>query len=383
MRNALPFCFAMVLCRAVWAQDLAAEARGRGLAARKPVSGPAVQISSDRWMVPYHETIADGLTFLMVPIPGGTTTVGSPSDESGRRPDEGPQARVTLKPYWMAAKEVSWNEYKMFESLDRKFRGENRKISRRKPLSDVDAIAAPTPLYDVEFAHEYGNDSFPAVSMSHFGAMQYTKWLTLTTKNQYRLPTEVEWEHACRAGTATRYSFGNDDVQLPKYARFDQFDDDTVEGPLPVGSLEPNPWGLHDMHGNVAEWVIDQYASNAWEELPRRLNAPGPVAMFGNDVYPRAYKGGSWMDSADFVRSAVRFGSSDELNEYDPELPQSAHWMASDAARGIGFRVVRSLEPESPEVIARFWNPVPQLAKDLETRISEGRNTMGVVPVKE
>ena len=88
------------------------------------------------------------------------------------------------------------------------------------------------------------------------------------------------------------------------------------------------------------------------------------------------------MDSADLVRSAVRFGSSEELNEYDPELPQSAHWMASDAARGIGFRVVRSLEPESPEVISRFWNPVPKLAKDLETRISEGRNTVGVVPVE-
>ncbi|MBL8809119.1 MAG: formylglycine-generating enzyme family protein [Planctomycetaceae bacterium] len=382
MKYLIACLFIAVSASSAWAQTLDRVSSVRGIASKKPASGFAVQISEDRWMVSYRETIADGLSFLMVPIPGGTTTVGSPQDELGRRADEGPQAKVTLKPFWMAATEVSWNEYKMFQSLEKQFKNglrETEKIDLAERLNAPDAISVPTALYDVSFVNEFGDDSFPAVSMSHFAAMQYTKWLTLTTKNQYRLPTEVEWEHACRAGSTGRYSCGNDESALPKYARYSRSETDAEAGPLSVGSLEPNAWGLHDMHGNVAEWVIDQYMTNAWDELPRRTNARGPAANYGRYIHPRVYKGGSWMDFADCVRSAVRFASTSELNEYDPEVPYSAHWLASEAARGIGFRVVRSLEPEPPEVIARFWNPVPEQAEDLEERIKGGRNTIGVL----
>lgn len=154
--------------------------------------------------------------------------------------------------------EVSWNEYSMYEATHRIFREQTR---RRKPddppieITQVDAVTAPTQLYEPDFTREFGGDFHPAVSMTHFGAMQYSKWLTLTAGNQYRLPTEPEWEHACRAGTTTAYSCGNDVTQLSKFARFLLKEGDTIEGPLPVGSLEPNAWGLHDMHGNVAEWV--------------------------------------------------------------------------------------------------------------------------------
>ena len=171
-----------------------------GIVDKKPERGRFVSLGDGTWMVPYQETIADGLSFLMVPIPGGQVTIGSPDDEPGRRDDEGPQVVVTTPPYWIGAMEVSWNEYSMYEGTHRLFLPQSQ---TRKPgdstirVTDVDAVTAPAMLYEPDFTKQYGGEASPAVSMTHFGAMQYSKWLTLTTGNQYRLPTEVEWEHAC------------------------------------------------------------------------------------------------------------------------------------------------------------------------------------------
>ena len=256
------------------AQEAASRPLPLGIVDAKPARGRFVDLGDGTWMVPYRETIADGLSFQMVPIAGGVATIGSPGNEPGRNDDEGPQVQVTIAPYWIGAMEVSWNEYSMYEATHKIFVEQSR---HRKPddppieITRVDAVTAPTQLYEPDFTREFGADSHPAVSMTHFGAMQYSKWLTLTTGNQYRLPTEAEWEHACRAGTMTAYSCGEDVTQLSKIARYLLNEGDTIEGPLPVGSLEPNAWGLHDMHGNVAEWVIDQYHADAYKQWSLQL----------------------------------------------------------------------------------------------------------------
>jgi formylglycine-generating enzyme len=364
------------------AQDTASRPLPLGIVDSKPARGRFVDLGDGTWMVPYRETIADGLSFEMVPIAGGVATIGSPETEPRRNEDEGPQVQITIAPYWIGAMEVSWNEYSMFEATNKIFREQSR---HRKPgdlpveITQADAVTAPTELYEPEFHRQYGGEAHPAVTMTHFGAMQYSKWLTLTTGNQYRLPTEAEWEHACRAGTTTAYSCGKDVTQLSKFARYLLKEGDTIEGPLPVGSLEPNAWGLHDMHGNVAEWVIDQYHADAYKQLSSVLPGSKTAALFGTQAYPNVYRGGSSLDPAEDLRSARRFASSMSFMDSDPDSPRSPHWHTTDPARFIGFRLARSSRPESAETIARFWNPDPEIILDVKDRIDQGRNVIGVL----
>ena len=119
--------------------------------------------------------------------------------------------------------------------------------------------------------------------------------------NVYRLPTEAEWEYACRAGTTTKYSFGDDESELGEYAWYGVNSDNTH----PVGRKQPNAWGLYDMHGNVLEWCQDWYGDY------RSGSVTNPVG-FKSGSY-RVGRGGSWCDSAEFCRSANRFG-------YEPSI---------------------------------------------------------------
>jgi formylglycine-generating enzyme required for sulfatase activity len=317
-----------------------------GIAQETRVEGQASFAS----VKPYKDRIAGTeVEFDMVPIPGGKFLIGSPSDEPSRNADEGPRYPVTIETFWMGKYEVSWDEFNVFvQMLDIRI----RKPSGVVPKGDdalADAIARPTgPYMDMSFGMgEKGG--FPAIAMSHFAARMYCKWLSVKTGHYYRLPTEAEWEYACRAGTTTTYSFGSDVSLLGEYAWFTSNCGDAYKR---IGLKKPNPWGLYDMHGNVGEWVLDQYLPDARASKIGGEKATPFVPT--TKKYPNVVRGGGWDSEAVELRSAARLASSSKWNESDPDLSPSEWWLAN--RMDVGFRVVRPVNEPSDEEKARVWD---------------------------
>ncbi len=325
--------------------------------------------NSEAEMKPYKQLLRDTeVSFEMVPIKGGIFTVGSPETEADRGEDEGPQFQVKIEPFWMGKCEVTWDEYDTWRlSLDI----QRRELLGRK-LDDIDgkadAVTRPTKEYtDMTFG--MGHDGFPAISMTQLAAKMYCEWLTEKTGQYYRLPTEAEWEYACRAGTTTAYSFGDDPALLDDYAWHEGNSDESYHK---VGKKKPNPWGLHDMHGNVAEWCLDRYDPKFYHQFVGKGPATFPVCIPDGEEYPRTCRGGSWFDAPDMLRSAKRIPSTPDWKIQDPQLPQSA-WYLTDADF-VGFRVVRPLTPPTEEEIEKFklYPDVPDYLRDeIEAQLRE------------
>lgn len=352
-----------------------------GLQATAPADGPSIKTDKG-YMVPYTVTIpGSDVTFDMVPIPGGTFTMGSPDSEDDRQDNEGPQFKVEMEPYWMAKCEVRWAEYKQYMALYGIFKEmESRKIREVNEDNMIDAITAPTELYDPSFTFEFGEEpELPAVTMTYYAARQYTKWMSAVTGAFYRLPSEAEWEYACRAGTETAYSFGDDPDDLEDYA---WYYDNSDEGPSPVGQKKPNPWGLHDMHGNVAEWCLDEVLEDGYAKFGGKAVKAADALVWPTQLTSRAIRGGSWEDDPENCRSAFRLPSEeDDWKMEDPNLPLSPWWFTSDPTRGVGFRMVRPLTaPADKELKEKFWKADDEETRDgVNNRLQEGRGGMGLV----
>ncbi len=320
-------------------------------------------------MKPYTGTIAgtEG-KFDMVVIPAGEFTIGSPEAEKGRKADEGPQRKVKIAPFWMGKHEVRWDEYELFQfpSFEKGNNVPTERVDRELLLNypellpmattdgknqylgkEADAVSRPTTPY-VEMSFGMGKDGFPAISMTHYAATRYCRWLSAKTGHFYRLATEAEWEYACRAGTTTAYFFGDDPAKLSEYAwYFDNADEKYQK----VGVKKPNPWGLHDIVGNVAEWVMDGYVDD-YSKVGDR-----PYVAIETE-YPNVARGGGWDDDPDMLRSAARRASDASWKMRDPQLPKSK-WYLTDA-QFLGFRIVRPLEvPATPEEMGRWWPSYP------------------------
>ena len=297
----------------------------------------------------YTNTIPGSqVTYAMAPIKGGEFAMGSPASEAGRNADEGPQHKVKIEPFWMGTCEVTWPEYEMFMYQD-----EERKFKKEIPTDPFvdkisDAVSRPTKPY-VEMSFGMGKDGYPVISMTQHAANKYCEWLSGKTGHYYRLPTEAEWEYACRAGTTTKYSFGDDESQLGQYAWFEKNSDFKYQK---VGRKKPNPWGLYDMHGNVAEWTLDGYDTNAYQSFTGAVTASPFIR--GAKPYPHVARGGSWDDVGDKLRSAARRASDKSWKQQDPQLPKSI-WYLTDA-QFLGFRIVRPLKVPSPEELRQVWN---------------------------
>lgn len=348
-----------------------------GLVKTKPSEGISVETSAG-WMVPYDMVIpGTDVKFRMIPVPGGEFMMGSPASEVGRKDDEGPQRKFTVEPFWMGETEITWAEYKVYMELYRHLKEfQTRGIRKVTDANRVDAVTAPTPLYEPDFTYEFGEDpQQPAVSMTQYAAKQYTKWLTAICSQQFRLPTEAEWEYAARSGSAAAYSFGDDSSQLGDYA---WFKDNTEEGGTKKVRLKkPNAFGLYDMHGNVAEWVLDGYGP--YKAADKSLNATADWAPTDKPD-PRVVRGGSWQFPAEECRSSSRLGSNDlAWKEYDPNRPRSPWWYTTDPARGVGFRLLRPLKAVAREEMETFWKiDAEDIEFDVSDRLGEGRGVLGI-----
>jgi formylglycine-generating enzyme required for sulfatase activity len=272
----------------------------------------------------------------MVRIRAGDFMMGSPASDPQRKTDEQPQHKVTLDAFWMQAHEVTWDEYRlfMFESAA----GEEQHND-----TTVDAVSRPTKPY-VEMSFGMGLNGFPAISMTQHAANKYAEWLSAKTGEFYRLPTEAEWEYACRAGTDTPYYFGADAAKLGDYAWYAANSGGKYQL---IEKKKPNAWGLYDMLGNVMEWTLDAYA-------PYK---PGPETnpwVRATTPYPQAARGGSWNDAAAKLRCAARVASDPSWKEQDPQLPKSI-WYLTDA-QWLGFRLVRPAKIPDAEEMYKYWN---------------------------
>jgi len=334
-------------------------ARAVAAADRRPAPGPA-----------YTETTAHGrVRFEMVPIPGGTFRMGSPPGEMGRRADEGPTFRVEVDPFWMGKYEVTWDEFDEFrreyERVDA-----SRRLDQKKDWKSnrwIDAVSLPTPLWEQDSGPILSGlgeaGGFPVADISNYAARQYTKWLSKKTGHFYRLPTEAEWEYAARAGTETAFSFGEHPEDLNAYGwYFDNslYEDDRLGHPefgagyRKVGLKKPNPWGLYDMHGNVSEWVIDQYIPDHYAKFAGKTVHWRDAIAWPTTIFPRVARGGNWNSEAAGCRSAARLPSDKSWQRRDPQFPKSIWWYTDSFH--VGFRLLRPRDEPSEQEKRKYWD---------------------------
>ncbi len=292
----------------------------------------------------YEQTIpGSDQAFAMVPISGGSFSMGSPESEPGRSPAEGPQHPVTVADFWMGQYELNWQQYELFVYRDETQFNTLVEPEQLQALA-IDGITGATTPY-VEMSFGMGKEGFPAINVTQYAALQYARWLSAKTGHFYRLPTEAEWEYACRAGTTTAWSFGDDAAALEEYAIYKGNSEGRYARP---GSRKPNAWQLYDMHGNVAEWTMDQFDPGFYAESSgdNPWNRP-------TELYPRVARGGSWIDEPAQLRCAARRPSAPEWKERDPQIPKSDWWHTN--APFVGFRLVRPRVQPSPADIKQYW----------------------------
>ncbi len=299
--------------------------------------------------VDYTERIpGTPVSFEMVAISGSTFRMGSPETEPYREEDEGPAHPVTVSSFWMGRVEVTWDE---FEAWYGATMAEGRSDTRMVESAEVDAITGATPPY-VPPDQGWGKEDRPAITMTHHAAVQYTRWLSLVTGRRYRLPTEAEWEYAARGGTQGPYFFEGNPRQYTERRflnRIFGLNTEVLDGFVihagnsaartqPPSEVQPNPFGLLNMLGNVKELCLDWYSPDAFRD---RAGAAPVVDPQGPDTgTEHVIRGGSFRSDPADLRLAARDPTrTDACLITDPQIPKSRWWYSD--CKDIGFRVVR------------------------------------------
>ena len=330
-----------------------------GIRTERPSSGRAIE-TNQGWMVPYTQTIPGcDIAFEMMPIPAGEMELKIPGTAE--------RVTVAIEPLWVGKYEVTWSEYEQYMAEYRHF----KVIANPKIVADATFVSAPTMLYSPEEVYAYSlTKEHPACTMTQFAARQYTKWLSLQLKQRYRLPTEAEWMYACSAGDLEQK---NAPTELANFAVCES--DKT--GPNTVGTRKPNAWGLHDMLGNVSEWVIDGQPDGG------QLRRIGKQSVFDSIQWTSSRVGhwalgGSWSSRYDNCSVFAKEVSNDEWWSSDPFIPLSPWWLCGDPWLSIGFRIVRPLNEGTAEEWTRYWEPdSEELKRDVDSNIQTGRGING------
>jgi formylglycine-generating enzyme required for sulfatase activity len=253
------------------------------------------------------------LTLTLIEIPAGSFLMGSPPEEPGRSDDEGPQHEVTLESFFMSQTPITqaqWREVAGWQPLPAERWGQ-------------DLNPDPSHFYNREgqaegevrlFEAEANTDNRPVENVSWLDAREFCNRLSQRTGRTYSLPSEAQWEYACRAGTTTPFHFG--DTISPELANY-RGDVAYADGPqgvyreqtTPVAMFPANAWGLHDMHANVWEWCLDEW-HDSYEGAPTDGRAWVDAAegeKSKESVKTKLLRGGSWLSFPGFCRSAFRF----------------------------------------------------------------------------
>lgn len=287
---------------------------------------------------PFEQKINSNITIKMQPIPGGNYLMGSPLTEKGRQKDEGPQVTVKIEPFWMAATEITHDQFTAFRFEE--------KDMNPKP----DAISRPTAQY-IDLTWGMGKEGgFPANSMQPYTALSFCKWLWKKTGIFYRLPTEAEWEYAAKAGKKGQYPEG---VTAQNIKNYGWFQANSVSKYHEVGKKLPNKWGLYDMMGNVAEWTLDMYQEDYFQKIKEN---PTSTFFIKRNNY-RSYhttKGGGFKSPITELRPSDRNPQTETWNRRDPQIPRSKWWMTDGDY--VGFRIVRPVVQPSNDEIEKFFN---------------------------
>jgi len=285
----------------------------------------------------------------MVYVPGGEFEMGAPEGAPNREVDEGPQRKVKVGPYWIGKTEVTWDQYEQFAFVkDSTMLDAVTLASPKLNLTwfnnlwnwgqqkyklwheGIDAVTRPSNYYGA-YDHGMGRGSKPAIGVSWIGATYYCKYLTKKTGHDFRLPTEAEWEYACRAGDSEDMT-----ASLDEYAWYEDNSDWETQ---PVGKKKPNAYGLYDMLGNAWELCFEEYDSLYYDKLKAsgvNVDPKGPKWWVGDKA---SLRGGSWDDPAVEARPTNRLQQLDAWTERDPQRPRGIWWLID--GNTVGFRVLR------------------------------------------
>jgi len=303
------------------------------------VAGLAV--AQDGPVKKYTETVTsktgEKISFDMVLIPAGNFQMGSPANEAGRKDDEEPQHEVSVDNFYLCTTEATIELFMAYyqETVSAKKDFITTQEQQKKTDSEVDAITGPTPVYgDMTMGYE---NQHPAMGMTWHNAMTFCRWLSKQTGKEYRLPTEAEWEYACRAGSTEAFGVGSDPEKLKEYAWYEETADSETNA---VGKKKPNPWGLYDMLGNVREWVSDFYSPDAYKQAAAKAPAVNPKGPQTGQVH--VARGGDYSCPAEELRCAARAFEEKWWRSGDPQIPKSMWWLPEMDI--IGFRVACSVK---------------------------------------
>ena len=277
------------------------------------------------------------VTITLTALPAGSFLMGSPANEKGRKPNEGPQTPVTLDAFSISTYEISYEQYILYQD------------KTAEPEPKLDAISRPSPPY-IDFTQGMGKQGgFPANSLSPYAALTYCKWLYEKTGVFYRLPTEAEWEYAARAGSREIYPFGKKSNALKEYAWYKDNSEDRYHR---IGQLKSNNWGLYDMLGNVGEWTMDEYTDDYLTKISN--NPTNPLIEPRNIRALHTVRGGSYQDKPEDLRPAARLKQDPVWNRRDPQIPKSKWWNTD--APFVGFRIVKPAQQPTKEEANAFFD---------------------------